>query len=316
MQATIYMGSRCNLNCAYCHRESKGKESGVSAELIERLKGLDNLTVKFMGGEPTLYMEEIQKVVAALPDAKFVICTNGIDLDSYLSFFRKHDFLICISFDGEDSKERDFDPFTKVIDYPRLAVSTTIYHGHTDFKAIIKSFVKKERIIGRSLSFFPHFAHATNEYNDKYALTIEDADCILKQYKELVGSYMEQRFKYGVCNFRYEGMFIGLLKRYLANFSYGETYCVNKNLQKYNTEGTNFTCLYIRDEKLCDNWLAEQQSILESKFPKCRDCSVYFMCGGGCLKSKSHAVECYINKNLFSWFKTEYEKWEGAGYAD
>ena len=159
MQVTIYMGSKCNLNCGYCHREADEFEPKISEKLIARLKRYDNLTVKFMGGEPTLYMGEIQKVVTALPYAKFAICTNGVDLDAFLPFFRKHDFLVCISFDGGTNAERGFDPFTKVIDYPKLAVSTTLHHGHTDLKAILKSFAAKERIIGRYLSFFPHFAH-------------------------------------------------------------------------------------------------------------------------------------------------------------
>ena len=316
MQITIYMGSRCNLNCAYCHREADANETKISSELFGKLQNVDDLTVKFMGGEPTLYLDEIKKVVKAVPKAKFIICTNGVNLDKYLSFFREHDFLVCISFDGGANAERGFDPFTKVIDYPKLAVSTTLHHGHTDLKAILKSFAAKERIIGRPLSFFPHFAHATNTANDKYALSLGDADYILRQYKEMVGSYMEQRFKYGVRNFRYEGMFTGLLKRYQANFDYGETYCVNRHLQKFNTEGETVSCLYVRDEKLTENWQTELQSILDKNFSECRCCPVYFMCGGGCIKSKSRDIECYINKELFGWFKAEYEKWKEESYAD
>lgn len=309
MQITIYMGSRCNLNCAYCHKERDAHEEKISAELLAKLQSLDDLTVKFMGGEPTLYMDEIKKVVKAVPKARFIICTNGVDLEKYLPFFRKHDFLVCISYDGDNNTNRGFDPFTKVIAYPRLAVSTTICHGNIDLKTIIKSFAEKERIIGRPLSFFPHFAHATNSENTGYALTLEDADSVLQQYCEMVGSYMEQRFKYGVRNFRYEGMFMGLLKRYESNFKYGETYCVNRKLLKFNAQGESVSCLYIRDDKLTENWQAELQIILERAYPECKSCPVYFMCGGGCIKSKSHAAECYLNKKLFSWFKAEYEKW-------
>ena len=76
----------------YCHREEDERETGLSANLLEQLKKQDNLTVKFMGGEPTLYMDEIKQVVAALPKAKFAICTNGVNLEAYLPFFKKHDF--------------------------------------------------------------------------------------------------------------------------------------------------------------------------------------------------------------------------------
>ena len=84
MQITIYMGSRCNLNCAYCHREADANETKISSELFGKLQNVDDLTVKFMGGEPTLYLDEIKKVVKAVPKAKFIICTNGVNLDKYV----------------------------------------------------------------------------------------------------------------------------------------------------------------------------------------------------------------------------------------
>lgn len=306
-QLTIYLGSRCNLACAYCHRKADAKEPQVSAELLSRIKDGDGLTIKFMGGEPTLYMADIKQIVEVAPCAHYAICTNGVELEKHLPFFRKHKFLVCISYDGDEGNKRGFDPFTKVIDYPYLAVSTTIYHGNTDFKEILRRFAEKERIIGRPLSFFPHFAHAT-ESND-YSLTKEDADSVLSQYKEYVGGYMKERFNYGVRNLRFEGMFTGLLRRYEADFGYGETYCVNSRVKKCDAGGRLFTCLYMRDDELTsENWQAEQRRILDARFPECRDCQVYFMCGGGCVKSKSRDIECYINKRLFSWFKTGYEK--------
>ena len=101
-----------------------------------------------------------------------------------------------------------------------------------------------------------------------------------------------------------------------SNFKYGETYCVNKDLMKFNAQGKCFSCLYIRDDELSEDWQAEQQIILESLYPECKSCPVYFMCGGGCIKSKSHDIECYLNKKLFSWFKAEYEKWRETEHAD
>ena len=127
----------------------------------------------------------------------------------------------------------------------------------------------------------------------------------------MVGSFMEQRFKYGVRNFRYEGMFTGLLKRYQANFDYGETYCVNKNLQKYNTKGESVTCLYIRDEKLTKNWKAEQQRVLDDNFPECKYCPVYFMCGGGCLKSKAGILNAISIKNFLAGLRLNTKSGKG-----
>lgn len=309
---TIYLGSRCNLNCAYCHRVPDEKEPVISDELLDyiRNKGA-NIAVKFIGGEPTLYMRQIRKVTNIAPLARYSVVTNGVGLSRYLDFFRRYRFLVCISYDGRKESLRGFDPFTALVNYPWIAVSTTIYHGNTDLHAIIRNFAEKERIIGRRLSFFPHIMHVTDERNRKYALTKEDADSYVSQYKEMVGRYLEDRYRYGVVNIRYEGMFQALLKRYEHPFSFGETYCVNRDVKKCDAEGRLFSCLYIRNEELGqDNWQETQQGILKKNFPRCQSCDVYDMCGGACIKSRMHDIECRIYRNLYSWFKEEYPKWK------
>ena len=309
---TIYLGSKCNLNCAYCHRVPDEKEPVISDELLDyiRNKGA-NIAVKFIGGEPTLYMRQIRKVTNIAPLARYSVVTNGVGLSRYLDFFRRYRFLVCISYDGRKESLRGFDPFTALVNYPWIAVSTTIYHGNTDLHAIIRNFAEKERIIGRRLSFFPHIMHVTDERNRKYALTKEDADSYISQYKEMVGRYLEDRYRYGVVNIRYEGMFQALVKRYEHPFSFGETYCVNRDVKKCDAEGRLFSCLYIRDEELGqDNWQETQQGILQRNFPRCQSCDVYDMCGGACIKSRMHDIECRIYRNLYSWFKEEYPKWK------
>ena len=309
-QLTIYLGSRCNLNCAYCHREADEKEPEISVDLLSYIqKNQKQVYVKFMGGEPTLYMRQIRMVTDIAPDARFSICTNGVNLRKYLDFFRRHRFFVCISYDGKNDL-RGYDPFTQLVDYPWLAVSTTIYHGNTDLREIIRNFAKKEKIIGRTLSFFPHIIHKTGTSNRQYALTKEDAKFYVAQYKELVTDYMRDRFRYGVSNKRYEGMFQALYKRFEQPFLYGETYCINRWVKKYDAAGNLHTCLYIRDDKLSPgNWQEEQKKILDKRFPQCRSCDVYDMCGGACIKSTAHEMECRIYKELYSWFKDEYPKW-------
>lgn len=309
---TIYLGSRCNLNCAYCHRVADEKESEISESLLEYIrKNQENLFVKFIGGEPTLYMRQIRRVTDIAPKARYSIVTNGVGLSRYLDFFRRYRFLVCISYDGKEESLRGYDPFTELMNYPYLAVSTTIYHGNTDLRAIIRNFAKKERIIGRSLFFFPHILHVTDERNKQYALTAEDADSYVSQYKEMVGKYLEGRYRYGVSNIRYEGMFRALRERYEHPFSFGETYCVNKTVKKCDAAGRLFSCLYIRDEEFGrDTWQDAQREILRKKFPHCQSCAVYGMCGGACIKSRMHDIECRIYRNLYSWFKEEYPKWK------
>mgnify|MGYP003156255155 FL=1 len=119
------------MNCPYCHREIAESEIGISDKLLEFLKKR-RCTITFKGGEPTLYMDDIKKVVNAADKAVFEISTNGMFLEKYIEYFRKHQFKIFISYDGDNNRVRGFDPFTKVLNYPWLGVSSTLSHGNTD----------------------------------------------------------------------------------------------------------------------------------------------------------------------------------------
>ena len=284
-KVTIYLGSQCNLQCAYCHREASSDEEGISDEFLRELKCNPPGTIKFMGGEPLLYMKDIEKVVETVPEAKFSISTNGIGIKKHLDFFRQHGFQICISYDGADKDLRGYDPFTDLLDYPDLAVSTTLYHGNTDMGAIMERFREKKKVIGRSLSFFPHLLHVTNEANRRYALTQEDYDSLLAQYKKYVGLYLSWFRRFGIRDKRYEGLYQTLKRRQKVHYSYGETYCSNQNLKKVDAKGRQYPCLYIREEKLGEDWLSDQKRLLDILNPDCRQCSVYHMCGGACVVS-------------------------------
>ena len=303
---TIYMGSRCNLNCSYCHREKSDNEQPVSDRLLDYVRGRNDILIKFMGGEPTLYFDQIKRVVEAAPEASYAISTNGVNLERYLPFFREHRFLVCISYDGSGDGIRGYDPFMKLLNYPWIAVSCTLYHGNTDFRRIIANFAAKEKIVGRRLSFFPHIVHHTGKHNEQFAFTTEDFDDILRQYKECIESFVAD-YKRGVVNIRYMGLFTQLARRYRHKYEYGETYCSNMSLRKVDANGQAYTCLYIRDEMLDKGTIEIQQPIIDEKFPKCRECGVYGLCGAACIKSISHEAECRFYKRLYTWFVELYE---------
>lgn len=305
---TIYLGSKCNMNCPYCHRQAApDEEKGLPEAFYTKLKAMAKdgpLTVKFMGGEPTLYMDTIKKVVSTVPTAHFAIATNGVKLKEYLPFFREHDFLLCLSYDGDESDLRGFDPLTDVLDYKHLAISTTIYHGNTDFKAILKRFRDKAKILGRRISFFPHIVHYTSPSNEAYRLNLEDYKAILEQWKSLVMDLLTEYKQTGNVNGDLVGLFIGLFGRLKAGYEFGETYCVNKHLMKVGPTGQPISCQYIRDVPLSwNNWQEEQAAMLRKVSPRCEICSVYDMCGGGCHKSLDAGRECMFYHELYSWFK-------------
>lgn len=308
-RVTIYLGSRCNLNCAYCHREPDTAEPHISDELIDYIKSRPEIAVKFMGGEPTMYMDEIRRVVEAAPHAEFSITTNGILFPKYRDYFLRHRFFVCISYDGSGYDLRGYDPFRYVLNYPWLGVSCTLYHGNTDFSAIMKRFVEKEKIIGRSLSFFPHIMHETSSQNAPFALTREDMQEIYHQWRERIERLVEEYERYGIINRRYSGLFHGLFARMQAAFSFGETYCIHRNLRKVTADGRNLNCLYIRDDELsagADVAKEEMQRLLRRRFPTCEHCHLYSMCGAACVKSSRHELECYFYRRLYGWFQNFY----------
>ena len=301
MKVTIYLGSKCNLNCAYCHKEITD-DVQVSEEFIARLKTMDDLVVKFMGGEPLLYMDTIKRFITELPKAKFVITTNGVLLDEHIEYFRKHRVYICLSYDGAGDDIRGFDPFTKVLDYPWLQVSCVLYHGNTDLKKIYDDFAEKEDIIGRPISFCPHIMHVTNDTNKKYALTKEDYDSIIEQYKILLEEFYQHVALMGVPLRKYHGLYSFFMRGLKAGYEYGETYCVNRKAMKVDVSGKEYSCHYIRDYDASGGL----KEVLDGF--DCKDCDVFSMCGGACVKSKEHHLECYFYKTMYRWFKEWYEK--------
>lgn len=306
---TIYLGNRCNLNCTYCHREGEA-EFSVSLFLLECLQELstkpEGLCIKFIGGEPTLYMQEISTVVKAVPHAEYCITTNGILLEQYADFFKRHKFKIVISYDGENGNlKRGIDPLKNSLeDYSSVSISTTICKDNYDLTQLIKDFNIKSKITNRKLLLFPHLIHITNEGNTALMMSESGIKKYTEEFKSKVELFINAYLTYGIINEKLLGLFYFLAKRYAAGYEYGETYCVNKSLKKVDLSGRLFPCLYIRNQELSiENWQQEQKKIISERFPACKECEVYFMCGAGCIMSQGHQLDCVFYKKIFTWFK-------------
>ena len=299
----IYLGSKCNLNCSYCHRKENIVEVPITQDFLVSLKDFDGEIV-FRGGEPTLYMDEIYKVVDVAKKATFQITTNGILLEKYIDYFKKYNFNISLSYDGVDI--RPYNPLTKYIDYPYI-MTTNILTNKTDLYTTIKNFDEVSLICGHRVGFSFHLGHYTCEDNKELYMSKDDYDIWYEQIKNIITSFYSDYKKYHTFNHRYIHLYDSLRYRMQSNFEYGETPCVNKYMKRVDTTGTMYTCSYIRDTKLNkNNWLEQQQEILDKRNPLCKVCSIYDMCGGGCLKCLSHKNECYFYQKVFTWFKENY----------
>lgn len=122
----LMLGNSCNMNCAYCLQHPlvhKALTREVNPEIYDFLEEVINentrpLHLQFYGGEPLLYFETIQEVVAAVKQRKlpmtFGIITNGRALtDEMVRFFNARNFTVCVSWDGPHVKEtRGYDVFS------------------------------------------------------------------------------------------------------------------------------------------------------------------------------------------------------------
>ena len=115
------IGSRCNLDCAYCyylHKDqllANNSVGGMSDETLERLiqqgiggQDVDVVVFTWHGGEPTLLgldffrrVIELQQKHAGTKRVENDLQTNGLLLDdAWCEFLREHDFLVGLSIDG------------------------------------------------------------------------------------------------------------------------------------------------------------------------------------------------------------------------
>lgn len=296
----IYLGSKCNTNCAYCFAQSGRPDTEVAESFLEELSQKENLYLKFGGGEPLLYMDKIKQFVEACPEADVCIATNGLLLPQYIDFINENNILVHISWDGTKSLRKD-DGLTKAVQgLKRWTASATLGRGNADLFRLIEEADRKGEEIGFFVPLFVHLARATNDTNKAYAITEEEAEIFTAQFKSIVHRFMLEYQEFGRINRRYYPFFMFLEDWSNKGLTWGETLCNNYFQQKVDCAGNRYPCLYVPCESLKEDWLTVQQTMLSAE---CRGCRVYRYCGGGCLMSKNREVECGIYKDLFGWYQ-------------
>jgi uncharacterized protein len=103
----------CNLRCKYCYVRGgdlpiEMLDSKIAIRAVDFLlsKSLDEITIQFFGGEPTLNFNCIKSIVDHLKHKKtktkinYEISTNGLLIEELLNFFLRNKFLFIVSLDG------------------------------------------------------------------------------------------------------------------------------------------------------------------------------------------------------------------------
>lgn len=153
---SIYLGSKCNANCTYCHRDITSDVS-LSTQFLQNISNNTQLKrVKFFGGEPTLYLSEMQSIIDALPnkDVKKWISTNGLLLtkDKIFDFILDNNIIVTISYDGSRGLRQyknifDDEAYLKRLQQlNRIDTSTTIFKNNAFyFSELLKEFDELSR---------------------------------------------------------------------------------------------------------------------------------------------------------------------------
>ncbi len=113
----LHLTNRCNFNCSYCyiakdngHMSSSVMKTTISNAVEQcRKHGLENLTIKFSGGEPLLAMDLLRETVYFTRElcskfdihTKFQIISNGSLIDKKITdFLKSHIIPVACSLDG------------------------------------------------------------------------------------------------------------------------------------------------------------------------------------------------------------------------
>ncbi len=324
----LHVAHTCNLCCEYCFAgqgKYQGKDALMSFEvgkqafdfLIANSGTRRNLEVDFFGGEPTLNLDVVKKLVAyarevekdAGKNFRFTFTTNGVALDAEtMDFLNREMSNVVLSLDGRPEVN---DHFRKnaagkgsydviVPKFQQLVQSRggkgyyvrgTFTHNNTDFT---NDLFHMADLGFTELSMEPVVCPP----DDPYALTEADLPVLFEQY-ELLATEMLKRER--------EGRPITFY-HYMLDLKHGP--CIYKRITGCGS-GTEYMAVtpagelypchqFVGDEKyrLGDVWHGVTNTAIQDEFRSCnayaregcRDCWARMYCSGGCAANSYHAT--------------------------
>lgn len=316
----LHIAHDCNLACRYCFAEEgeyHGRRALMSYEvgraaldfLIANSGNRRNLEVDFFGGEPTLNLEVVKRLVAYGREQeklhnknfRFTLTTNGVLLNEDVMEFANREMAnVVLSIDGrKEVNDRmrpfrngtgsyglivpKFQQFAKSRNQKQYYVRGTFTHYNLDFS---KDVLHLADLGFEQISVEPVVAQET----DDYAIRREDLPQLFAEYdalaKEMIRREKEGRgFNFFHFMIDLEGgpcvakrlSGCGSGTEYLAVTPWGDLYPCHQFVgnEKFFmgnvTQGVTNT--QVREQFLSCNVYAKE---------KCRDCFARFYCSGGC----------------------------------
>ena len=324
----LHIAHSCNLACAYCFA-GQGKYHGESALMTYEVgkQALDfliansgtrtNLEVDFFGGEPTLAMDVVRRLVAYARERekdthkrfRFTLTTNGLLIDDELIDFANREMSnVVLSLDGrkeihdryrvdhsgKGSWDKVVPKFQRLVEArggKQYYMRGTFTHANPDFLQDIKCMLD----LGfTELSMEP----VVCDPSSPSALTEEDLPIVLRQYEDLA-QLMLERYREGRPFTFYH---------YMLDLTDGP--CVYKRISGCGS-GTEYMAVTPKGELYpCHQFVGEEQFRLGDVWqgvtnpeaqepfancnvyahPECRDCWAQLYCSGGCAANAYHAT--------------------------
>ena len=297
---TVKLGSACNLHCRHCHAAKVSYK--FNPDLIGFLRKEAPERITFCGGEPTLYMETIRKIVDALPESmQYKLVTNGTTLSYDLAdYFNKHNFRVVISYDGETSS-RDRSLMQAWDEYATIkqgGVSTLFSPENADILRFSRQLgVLRSRYMPRAVgtSIWMNFPHQT-EVNHNDSVSRE----LARRYCHVMAVALEGDFLRWSHGQRHNLSALGMaFHDWVEKAPSGRgVKCCNEKVLNVTLDGRYLLCPYgtdvVGDIYTGIDWDAVERHIPE----RCRSCSLWEVCRNTCIANVT-TNECYISRVMF-----------------
>lgn len=301
----------------------------INEDIYEFVKNIaknqfpQKLNIQFYGGEPFCYFDKIQEIHNNLKNEKnitFSFISNGsLITEDMVNWLNDNKIFGAISWDGTSTKQ------TRRVDVFSSKQKNTLFKlDHLGISAVLSSYTSPKQLIN-------DFQALSNEYYEKHQYhlnfnideifdtgladrTLLDCDYekIKNESRELIKEYLKiktnkseiteecyQKTKYAL--FAYYDRFYWAIKQYLDNPDYTiMPWCGNGfEVLNLDLEGNLYSChnctdklgtIYSRMSNYVENFI--RTSSLESRINnKCKKCSVYPVCRGGCKLVKDRALD-------------------------
>ncbi len=200
---SLVLGLDCNCHCSYCYQDIIKEKSSkllrkkdlnrIVKYIRKQYKKNPYTAITFFGGEPLLYMDDIQYLLVQLSDTPLYkrIFTNGFLLNQdIVNLFNKNHVAVFISNDGPDSYNtrgydilRDYKKVRLLNQIQDLTTSSVVYAGNEDIMAPLMYF--KRYLLHNTESIFTPMQvyQKTQKYTKEFNWDLYKSS-VLESYKK------------------------------------------------------------------------------------------------------------------------------------